>query len=129
MYQDLLGRTPAQAEVDGWVQAMDNGLDPTQVAYGFAASAEREGIRVRADYQTFLGRDASDAEVAGWVDAFRHGLTNEDVISGFVGSPEYFDNGHKGAGDKGTWVTHAFLDVLHRPATLGEVDSWSAFLT
>src|SRR5262249_4062405 len=56
MYQDILGRTPSQSEVDGWVQALNSGVSPQQVAYGFAASAEREGNRVRGDYQTFLGR-------------------------------------------------------------------------
>jgi hypothetical protein len=90
MYQDLLGRTPQQAEVDAWVGAMAAGMSPTQVAYGFAASAEREGQRVSADYQQYVGRAATSTEVSAWVNAFENGFTNEDVIAGFVGSPEYY---------------------------------------
>jgi hypothetical protein len=96
MYQDLLSRTCMQAEVDGWVQAMANGESPNQVAYGFAASAEREGQRITADYQRFLGRTPAANEVDGWVNAFLHGASNENVSGGFVGSLEYFADPHKG---------------------------------
>jgi hypothetical protein len=90
MYQDLLGRTPQQAEVDAWVQALAAGMSPTQVAYGFAASAEREAQRITADYQKYVGRTPTAAEISAWVNAFENGFTNEDVIAGFVGSPEYY---------------------------------------
>jgi|GEM_PF-4876081 len=91
LYQDLLGRTPSQAEVNQWVQALANGVSEMAVAYGFAASAEREGIRVTADYQQYLGRSPSAAELAGWVRAFESGtVTNEGVAGGFVGSAEYY---------------------------------------
>src|SRR5262249_50289502 len=89
MYRDLLGRGPAASEVDGWVRALKAGTSPQTVAYGFAASAEREGMRVRADYQTYLHRDAAQEEVDAWVYAFETGAaTNEDVVAGFVGSAE-----------------------------------------
>jgi hypothetical protein len=97
MYHDLLGRTPAATEVSGWVRAMAQGLTPEQVAYGFAASAEREGQRVSADYVHYLGRQPSTDEVDAWVQVFLHGASNEDVIAGFVGSPEYFQK-HTGQG-------------------------------
>ncbi len=90
LYHDLLGRIPSQAEIDAWVNALAHGLSTQQVAYGFAASAEREALRVRDDYFTFLGRTPSQAEVGAWVFAFQHGVSNEDVIAGFVASPEYY---------------------------------------
>jgi hypothetical protein len=90
MYQDLLGRTPSQDEVNEWVKALEQGVTTQQVAYGFAASAERETMRVQNDYQTYLGRSASPSEVKTWVNAFLQGVSNEDVIAGFVGSDEYF---------------------------------------
>src|SRR5207245_1131524 len=99
MYQDILGRTPSQSEVDGWVQALNSGVAPQDVAYGFASGAEREGNRVRADYQTFLGRTPTQPEVAGWVNGFLHGLTNEDLVAGFLSSPEYYNSAAKGKGD------------------------------
>jgi hypothetical protein len=122
MYHDLLGRAPAQSEVDGWVNALNNGTTPQQVAYGFAASAERESQRVQGDYQTFLGRPASPAEVSGWVNAFAHGTSNEDVVAGFVGSPEYFLN--RGQGSASVWLDAAYMDVLKRSPSQGEVNYW-----
>jgi hypothetical protein len=90
MYQDLLGRKPSQDEINEWVNALEHGVSTQQVAYGFAASAERESIRVQNDYLTFLGRKPSPSEVSTWVNAFLQGVSNEDVIAGFVGSDEYF---------------------------------------
>jgi hypothetical protein len=60
------------------------------VAYGFAASAEREGQLVQQDYQRFLRRTAGAGEVAYWVNAFGQGMTNEDIVTGFVSSDEYY---------------------------------------
>jgi hypothetical protein len=129
MYTDLLGRAAGDAEVGAWVNLMNGGLDPSGVAYGFAASAEREGQRVRDDYSTYLGRAASQAEVDAWVRLFKGGLRNEDVIAGFVGSVEYFNNPGKGNGNRTTWVEAAYHDVLHRSATTGEVGAWIGFLS
>jgi hypothetical protein len=126
MYQDLLGRTPSQAEVNAWVKALASGMSAVQVAHCFAASAEREGQRVQSDYQTFLGRAASPTEVAAWVSAFENGYTNEDVIAGFVGSPEYFDT--RGGGTITGWVDSAIQDVFQRAATPAEEAAWGQFL-
>jgi V8-like Glu-specific endopeptidase len=121
MYRDLLGRTPAQAEVDGWVAALNGGMTPQAVAYGFAASEEREGQRVAADYQKYLGRGATAPEIAGWVSAFEQGYSNEDVIAGFVGSVEYYQN-H--GSTPSTWLDAAFRDILGRPADAAADNSW-----
>jgi hypothetical protein len=123
MYHDLLGRSPSDAEVDGWLQALQSGASPEAVAYGFAASGEREAIRVRQDYQTYLGRTPAQSEVDGWVSAFTAGLTNESLIAGFLGSGEYYNNSAKGNGDDPDWVNAATQDVLHRAATAGEMNT------
>ena len=103
-------------------------MTPEQVAYGFAASAEREGIRIRADYQTFLGRAPTQAEVDSWVNAFAHGLTNESVIGGFLASAEYFNSTAKGKSDKSDWVFSAVHDVLGRLARTSEFNTWGGGL-
>jgi hypothetical protein len=126
MYHDLLGRTPSQDEVNAWVNALEYGVSTQQVAYGFAASAERESIRVRDDYLTFLGRSPSPGEVSAWVNAFLRGASNEDVIAGFVGSVEDFrDSGS----DIPTWLDNAYQKILgHQPDPDG-FDGWLTFLT
>jgi hypothetical protein len=90
MYQDLLGRRPDAAGENAWLQLLAGGANRARVAYGFAASDEREGLRVEDDYRRYLGRTASREEVLAWVSAFRRGLTNEDVVSAFLGSEEFY---------------------------------------
>jgi hypothetical protein len=90
MYHDLLGRPPDQAGENYWVQVLAAGADRETVAYGFAASLEREQMRVQDDYQSFLARPANAAEVDFWVNGFASGGKNEDVVAGFVGSTEYY---------------------------------------
>jgi hypothetical protein len=125
MYQDLLGRTPSQAEVNGWLAAISNGMSPQQVAYGVAASPECEGQRVTADYTRYLGRSPSEAEVNGWVYAFEHGVSNENVIAGFVGSKESFD---RAGDDIPTWVENAYQSILGRPVDPGALAHWTVIL-
>jgi hypothetical protein len=129
MYQDLLGRTPSPTEVQEWVNALASGASTTAVAFGFAASAEREGQRVTANYQTYLGRAPSPGEVNLWVNLFvNEGVSNESMVAGFVGSPEYYQNAQKGQGNAARWIAQAYLDVLFRPATMGEMNLWLQFL-
>ncbi len=90
MYQDLLGHAPDPSGEVYWVQQLTNGVSRTSVAFGFAASAEREGQHVQQDYQHYLGRTAAASEVNYWVSQFGVGVTNEAIITGFVASEEYF---------------------------------------
>ena len=91
MYHDLLGRTADLPGQNYWVQQLPNDASRNPVAYGFAASAEHEGLQVQADYRKYLSRSAGPDEVAYWVDQFaHHRKTNEDVVTGFVSSDEYF---------------------------------------
>ncbi len=90
MYQSLLGRSADPAGESFFVQRLGAGANRTDVAYAFAASAERERQHIQQDYQTFLSRPASDNEVAAWVAQFNRGLGNEDIVTNFVASDEYF---------------------------------------
>jgi hypothetical protein len=90
MYLDLLDRPADLAGENSWVAALAVGVSRTAVAFGFAASPEREKLRVQDDYFQYLGRTASDAELSGWVLNFESGVSNESVIAGFVGSDEYY---------------------------------------
>jgi Domain of unknown function (DUF4214) len=128
LYQDLLGRTPDQGGLQAWLTQLDGGALPYHIALGFAASAEREGMRVREDYITFLGRNPSQPEVDGWVGLFLQGASNEDVVAGFAGSREYFYSPNKGRGTRADWVRSIYRDVLHRTPSDGEVNAWVAAL-
>jgi len=117
------GRAGTQAEVNFWLSRLQSGVSPQAVASGFAASGEREGNRVRADYQTLLGRTPAQSEVDFWVNRFAQGLTNEDLAAGFLGSIEYYNAAAKGKSDKADWVLSAVFDELERSATTAEFTS------
>ncbi len=111
LYIDLLGRMPNDAEVASWVSNLTNGTKAADVAFGFAASAEREGQRVGNDYRSYLGRDAHADETAYWVGAFLTGADNEKVVAGFVSSPEFFESHGNNVND---WLFVNYRDLLHR---------------
>ncbi|HVX11566.1 MAG TPA: DUF4214 domain-containing protein [Pirellulales bacterium] len=91
MYQDLLGRPADAAGENYWVGRLADGTSRADVAYGFAASLERETERVQGDYEHFLRRAADSAGVSYWVGQFAQGETNEDLIAGFIASDEYYN--------------------------------------
>ncbi|HEV3344160.1 MAG TPA: DUF4214 domain-containing protein, partial [Pirellulales bacterium] len=90
MYQDLLGRAADPQGESYWVSRLEVGADRASVAYGFAASLERERQRISGDYLHYLGRLPDAAGLDYWLSQFAQGLTNEEVITGFIASDEYF---------------------------------------
>jgi uncharacterized protein YkwD len=126
MYQDLLGRSAAQSEIDTWLNQMAHGESATQVALGFATSPEREGERVGNTYEVVLGRKAGASEISYWVNVFEHGGTTEDVAAGFLSSPEFYNN--MGKANLVNWLQAVYQDALHRPATTGEIGYWETQL-
>ncbi len=121
LYTDLLGRQPGQTEVQFWVNQLGSGKAPSDVAFGFAASQERESQRVQADYQAYVGRSASATEVPFWVNVFLHGGSNEQVIGGFVGSQEFFQ---KNGGNVVDWLYAGYRAVLNRQPDAGGFTYW-----
>jgi len=111
MYINLLGRTPAPSEVQYWLSQLAAGETTAAVAYGFAASQEREAQRVQSDYQQFLGRNANSTEVSYWVNVFLNGGSNEKVVAGFVSSQEYFQEHGNNIVD---WLFADFRATLNR---------------
>jgi hypothetical protein len=90
MYLDLLGRSAdAQGEAY-WVAQLQAGAARADVAYGFAASLERERQHVATDYDHYLHRLPDPQGIDFWVTQFALGQTNENLIAGFLASDEYF---------------------------------------
>jgi hypothetical protein len=111
LYQDLLGRAPDPAGLQYWLDALTAGVTPYQIAAGFAASPEREGIHVAVDYQQFLGRTPGPDEVGYWVGQLENGLRPEDLVGALAGSPEDYQ-AH--VNDPATWLADAYFDILNR---------------
>jgi hypothetical protein len=90
MYQDLLGRNADAAGEAAWLQALALGANRALVAYGFAASVERDIQRVTAIYLKFLGRAPGAVEINYWVGQLGAGASSENIITGFASSDEFF---------------------------------------
>jgi uncharacterized delta-60 repeat protein len=136
MYHDLLGRAPEPGAVQKWLDVLASRWPHAQVAYGFAASQEREQQRVTLDYVNLLGRAPEPGGLAAWVQYFIQGGANEDILAGFAGSSEFYSlapvstpaPGGRGRGDRTDWIYMAYQYLLHRPPSDGEVAAWLAFL-
>lgn len=127
IYRDLLGRPGEQAGIDFWLARLTEGVAPAAIAKGFTGSEERLRNRVAETYRTLLDREPDPAGLEYWVATFKQGGTTEDIVSGFVGSQEYYAD-KRGFNNPAKWVREAYLDVLFRPASVGEFDYWLRFL-
>jgi hypothetical protein len=125
VYRDLLGRDPDPAGLQSWLHALQSGMPPFSIAYGFAASVERETNRIMADYRNFLARDPEPGTVPIWLNALVHGASNEAVVAGFVGSTEYFVKHYSNVYD---WVFAAYQDTFGRPPDKDGRDHWIEIL-
>jgi hypothetical protein len=122
LYQDLLGRTPGQAELNNWTAQIAAGASPQAIASAFAGGVEHLSDRVIYDYQHFLGRTPGTAEVNGWVHNILAGTHDQDVEAGFVASSEFFDGiSHS---DQQQWIINAYQTVLGRTPGTSEVNAW-----
>lgn len=92
MYQDVLGRTAAATEVDGWL-AIVGSLDTVDgrraLALDFMNSDEGRARTVDNGYSRWLHRAADDGGKAGYVEAMRNGLAEEVLAVEMLISSEY----------------------------------------
>lgn len=142
MYQNVLGRSASQGEIDAWLARMQGGQGREQVALGFSDSPEF--IRnTAADAASFikggnpanwvddiyrlylatLGREPDAGGLFGWADRLVDRVnTLETAAAGFVASRE-FQNVYGTLGDAG-FVSLMYQNVLGRAASQGEINAW-----
>jgi hypothetical protein len=82
LYRDVRHRTPAPAEVGGWVNALRSGLSREQAAAGFLAGPEYRANLIRDAYHQLLGREPEAAGSAAWTSLLGAGLPpNNSALS------------------------------------------------
>jgi hypothetical protein len=97
LYHDVLGRTPGNAEVAGWVQYLQGGGSRQTVVSDFVNSAETDQRAIASDYEAYLGRQASAGEVNGWLGAVQQGAVSlTDVAAAILGSTEFANRAARG---------------------------------
>jgi hypothetical protein len=125
LYRDVLGRAADQAGEAAWLQRLASGASRSNIASGFATSAEHESLVIAADYQHYLGRTASASEVAGWVNSLQLGMSDEQVVAAFAGSAEFYaDQG----GTLQGWLNGAYQLILQRAPDQSGFNYWQGYL-
>jgi hypothetical protein len=118
LYNDLLGRTGALAELDPWVQML-NSQGQGAVANAILHSGEALGRIVDSFYLRFLGRQSDAAGRAGWIAFLQHGGTEEQMESLFLTSPEYISHIDT------DFVQSLYLNILGRSGSPAELAQWN----
>jgi hypothetical protein len=97
LYNNVLGRAPDSAGLNGWVSLLNSGYTRGQVLLGFSDSAEYQAAQanevfVTMMYAGMLRRTPEPAGFNGWVAFLAAGTyTRTQVINGFFLSAEYHD--------------------------------------
>jgi hypothetical protein len=118
LYNNLLGRTGALAELDPWVQML-NSQGQAAVANAILHSSEALGRIVDSFYLRFLGRQSDAAGRAGWIAFLQHAGTEEQMESLFLTSPEYISHINT------DFVQSLYLNILGRSGSPAELAQWN----
>ncbi|MCR6492532.1 DUF4214 domain-containing protein [Cellulomonas sp. P24] len=92
LYDKVLGRVPADAEVSSWQRRLDTGSSRYEVALGFLYSTEHLTAVVDGYYVELLHRHIDPAGQSTWVHLIQTGYRDEQIIAGIVSSAEYRGN-------------------------------------
>jgi hypothetical protein len=126
LYNAILHRNAAPAEVAGWVDTLNSGAaSPAQVAQAFTTSLEYATNEIEADYTVFLGRQPAAAEIAGWLQPLQAVGGEKQVEASFLASPEFFS---RQGGSALSWLNGVYQAILGRaPDTMG-LNMWNQLL-
>ena len=129
LYQRLLGRTPQNAEVVAWENAINAGqLSRVQVSIGFLKSQEYTQNLVQQWYISyrFGGSSTVPADTrfaAAW--DLRRGFTEEYVLKRLMTQGmEGTSSDYLSTQTDGTWLRALFQDVLQRPLSTADAIYW-----
>lgn len=95
LYENTLGRSPAQNEIDHWVKELFNGKSGADAAYGFLFSQEFENKNynnfdyVECLYLSLMGRPSDVFGKLGWVQRMDDGMSRAYVFKQFINSQEF----------------------------------------
>jgi Ca2+-binding RTX toxin-like protein len=129
LYHDLLGRTPSQGELNGWLAALGS-LGRTNAALGFLGSDEYRGDVLGLMYQNFLGRPIDPTGLSGDLAALRQGESWQQLEFALLSSAEYQQLVTKEFGDPNNGLIRGlYRDLLGRTPGQSELDAWFAALT
>lgn len=91
LYQDVLGRNAANAEVSYWVGVSAH-ASLAGIAYGFFTSDEHRLGLIGGWYQQYLHRSCDSGGSSFWLNRMKQGLRQESLQGALVASAEYYQH-------------------------------------
>jgi hypothetical protein len=122
LYTGLLHRNPAPVEVAVWVDELNAGATPEEVALAFTGSEEYATNAIQANYNLFLGRQPAPLEIAGWLQEIQAGADEKQVEAAFLASNEFFSLHGR---NTSSWLTGVYHEILGRAPDTGGLNDWS----
>ena len=123
LYNDVLGRQPADSEVAAWANQVAAGADRSVVASKFLVSRENWTSMITSAYQGALHRAPEDGGIQTWLGFLSTGASINDLNAAVYGSEESFlVQGH---GDNAQWVDVMYQGLLGRSAGPEERTYWT----
>ncbi|MFC7164455.1 DUF4214 domain-containing protein, partial [Aquipuribacter hungaricus] len=123
LYADLLGRAPADSELDGWAAQVARTGDRWVGVKGFSGSQEFRRRFVSEAYADVLGRQPDTAGLTSWVNDLASGrATLDDLRVRLMQSPEFYQRA--GGTDDG-FVQSLYLRSLDRSSSASERAGWT----
>jgi hypothetical protein len=92
LYQQELGRSGSNAELDAWLPLLHLPGGQAAVANDIATSTEARDDLVKGWYVTYLGRPAAGNEEQVWAKQLLSGQTEEQTLSAILGTAEFFNH-------------------------------------
>ncbi|OYV92688.1 MAG: hypothetical protein B7Z73_04665 [Planctomycetia bacterium 21-64-5] len=126
-----MARQPGAAELTSWVNAVNTGTTPAQVAQTFVTSNEFRANAINQLYEQYLGRPADSSGITWWTAVWNANGGPEEVQAGIIGSPEYYATAGKqysNLSPDAAWVTALYHDLLHRDVDPSGLSYWLNYI-
>jgi hypothetical protein len=126
LYESVMGRKPATAEINYWVDALAKGGQRADVALEFINSREYLAKAVKVDfgssevgvllrlYNTMFGRAPDEAGLNYWLEQSAAGVTMSDIANNFAQSTEVGELSNR------DFIDQIYDAALHRDPTAAE---------
>ncbi|HET6883851.1 MAG TPA: GDSL-type esterase/lipase family protein [Pirellulales bacterium] len=119
VFRDALGRTADASGLAWFVQQLDSGLYPQQLAMAAVHSDEYMADTVQSAYQQSLERAAEPGAINYWSNTLNGGLREEQLQAALVASDEFYA---RAGGNDTAWVSAAYQTLLGRAPEASAVD-------
>jgi hypothetical protein len=94
LYRGVLGRTPSDREMNGWLTTLSGGQSRQQVANAFIFSAEDAGLAVTNIFGAYLQRAPVSTELAYWKARITsRQMSYAAVAQAILAGTEFYNNG------------------------------------